>query len=597
MGFFAMIILWGSTSVMRESDQASVIDGSLKLAVDGKYSDRNFYNYDRTYGTYWILSTAYALKGVETPVSRSEDMIGLGNNLAAVIFLLGLFPVFILYGPSKWSEWIVAVCCLFSPVLLFSAPLLSSNIISAGFLFGLVIILRGRDCMLNKVAAAIMAFCAVACRADAILVMPLLALLSTKEETFMSMAKDVRLWIVAIACVAALLLGGWIYPSEMYKPGTFFNPKLFLSYIVFSMNGSLVLLIGLCLCLCKLGWIRRSYFPLLVVASLLLPLLFYGRVLYTPRHLVTTVIVILVTIMFSRGREYWSILGSMRWVKLSLLGAGMVTILSSFVGLNMTSSRSGKPVLTQSTLYPTADGFWPMGANLWFFTRLQNANEIPIDHNQRVWQAWASIDEVDLPKGEVSVYSTGLTSYGDLRLTMLGRKSYSEVSKNSMVLIDGRSVLKSESWKSGAKEKAGKDTLFKRTNIEEVSQLDEAAIFSIKAGSSVTNERWAVLNQIKEIAAGDDFIVMRSGANWEKYMGFSAYRWFIICNRQDEKELALLMMSYPDIKLKKVRSTEASSVYSFVSFQGEKTPDFSAFPENIWIARSALVYFMQRKSF
>jgi hypothetical protein len=179
---------------------------------------------------------------------------------------------------------------------------------------------------------------------------------------------------------------------------------------------------------------------------------------------------------------------------------------------------------------------------------------------------------------------------------MLGRKSDSVINENSTILVDGRSVLKSAATNPNQRAKDVKTTLSGKAYVREVSNIDEASIFSIKSGSPLYNERWVVLNYIKEIAAGDDFILMKSRADWKKYIGSSAYRWLIICPLKDVEKLDLLMMNYPELKLEKVKSNHDKSVYKFVSFQEQEIPDFSLFPESVWIARSALVYFMQRDS-
>ena len=66
----------------------------------------------------------------------------------------------------------------------------------------------------------------------------------------------------------------------------------------------------------------------------------------------------------------------------------------------MAGFTEGRLVISESTLYPTADGFWPMGAYGDFYGRLAMADEVAVDHNQEVWAAWEAVSEEDLPLGQ-----------------------------------------------------------------------------------------------------------------------------------------------------------------------------------------------------
>lgn len=597
MVLYVGMVLWCTGSVMRESDQASVIDGSLQLARDGEIQGRDFYNYDRTYGSYWILSSVYKSAGLEVVNSPSDEVVAWGNRVAAGVFLLGLVPAFICFGPSKWWEWVVAVACLFSPVLLFSVPLLSSNVISAGFLFGLVAVLSKRGSVAVDMIAGVLAFCAVAARADAVLVMPVLACLSTKESTLGSLVKDRRIWVMVLACVTALVLGSVIYPATMYKPATFFNGKLLISFFVFAMNGGFVVLLVLLIGLFQIAWKDRSLFHLLILGVVVLPILFYGRVLYSPRHLMTTVLVLMFSVILLRGRELWTRLLVMRWVRLSLLIVGGVTVLSSFVGLGMNSFRSGKVVLTQPTLYPTADGFWPMGANFWFSGRLQNARNVPIDHNQRIWQAWESMDETDLPSGPVSVKSHGLVSYGELRLSMLGHSSGPEEVESGSVLVDGRSLLKTPMGMAGEAKEAVGASLKNDQDVRELSSSANAGIFCVGDQYQETSARWKVLKALNEYAHGDDYVLMKSDSKWHELQDRGPFRWLLVIPQSTEPEFDRWVKRNREIKVEKIKNSEVGAIYGFVSKDGMWAPDFEMLPEDVWVARSALVLFMQRKNY
>ena len=580
---------------MRESDQASVIYGSLQLAQDGDLVDRDFYNYDRTYISYWILAGIYSSSGID--ISDSVKVVALGNTVACVVFLLGLVIVFITYGPTNRAEWIIACSCLFSPVILFSAPLLSSNVISAGWLFFLVLFLRKEECLSNCLICGLFGFLAVGARADALLVMPLLACLSSKEASFMSMVKSRRLWILAVSSVLALILGTWLSSSAAYNPSKFFNSKLFLSYLVFSMNGSLVVLIVICLFLVRTSVNSRNCFPILVLLSIIMPLMFYGNLLYSPRHLMTTVLLILFIVLFPRGSEYLRNLRSSRYGKLSLMSVAVATLFSSLVGIRMSSMKSGKFVLSEPTLYPTADGLWPMGGNFRFLSRLKKASTTPIDHNQRVWQGWLSINAEDLPTENINIRSNGLSTYGELRIKMLGRNPQKLWSPHSVIMLDGRSILRGvatgeELYKSEIISNRKDFSFSSGTNL---SKVCGAEIFLIDGRGKEIDSNWVVLQCLKEIVIGDEYIIRKGNNSSEYFSEKGPYTWFIVVSENQKEAVSRWEKANSSIKIKNVINIHGKSLYRFEYNEESGKLDFSILPEDVWIAKSAMATFMKRK--
>lgn len=108
----------------------------------------------------------------------------------------------------------------------------------------------------------------------------------------------------------------------------------------------------------------------------------------------------------------------------------------------MSGWTRGHVVMTDSTLYPTTDGFWPMGAYASFFGRLADSCVHPIDHNQEVWEAWADMDASVLPAGRGGVISSGLSSYGRFALSWHGRESVLNPDKADYLVFDDRTVVK-----------------------------------------------------------------------------------------------------------------------------------------------------------
>lgn len=108
----------------------------------------------------------------------------------------------------------------------------------------------------------------------------------------------------------------------------------------------------------------------------------------------------------------------------------------------MSDWTKGVLTLGGGTLYPTADGFWPMGGYGEFYGRLANAVDDPVDHNQEVWASWTSLNGDELPSGRGAVISSGLTSYGEFSLIWHGREIAKNTDSADFVLFDDRTLAK-----------------------------------------------------------------------------------------------------------------------------------------------------------
>ena len=92
--------IWAVGPVMRESDQASLLEGSLQLvAKDRAVAANDSYNYDKQYLSYWI--TAAWLKVRMTGDERSMEIAGEGNLLAITLYALALLAA--VGARKRWS--------------------------------------------------------------------------------------------------------------------------------------------------------------------------------------------------------------------------------------------------------------------------------------------------------------------------------------------------------------------------------------------------------------------------------------------------------------------------------------------------------------
>ncbi|MDP7306768.1 MAG: hypothetical protein QF405_03935 [Roseibacillus sp.] len=420
--------IWAVGPVMRESDQASLLEGAVQLAVgDQALSGNDSYNYDKQYFSYWV-TTAW-LKLRSPSADDSMAIVREGNLLAVTLFALALLSV--VGSQRRWSGVQVAVLygALFTPVLAFSGMFLSPNMISASFLLVLVVMLRppperggdgegaAQPSVVRVFLVGLLAWAATAARQDALLLMPLLALFTVREDSLGALLHDRRVQAMLMGTVFAIVLGLLLSDGFAVLPAPFFVLPTFVAFIGGGLGALLLLLLVFAATLAG----GRSLHRCLVAAAVLLPLIFYGCVLYTPRHLFLPALAILLTIFFERGREVWSAIGRRRPGQLVIVLTLLATMGPWIVGVRMADWRQGAPVTSPATLFPSTDGFWPMGGYGWFFGRLADGAEEAVDHNQRVWAAWSTVNPASLPRGKGVILSSGLVSYGTFHLVLFGK--------------------------------------------------------------------------------------------------------------------------------------------------------------------------------
>ena len=333
----------------------------------------------------------------------------------------------------------VMMVCLLSPVILLSASLCSPALCSAGFLLLLAIALREGEVGWRRLL--MVGFCtmgAVSCRADAVLALPFLSCLVCREERVWSLVRDKRIWVMLAVTGGALLVGKLVFPLERHQPDRFFTPLLFVTYFCFGLGGAVILYGAILVRLLGNSVRDKTFFSIMLGLSFCAPMLYYATAFFTPRYLILSVTLLLVSLFFERGRRQWSSIAGGRFGRGAVIALMVMSVLSTVIGVRL--QKGMKPVIaTESvSLYPTADGFWSMGATGRVLSRLAFANEKPLDHNQRLWDAWKSVPKNQVPQ-EVEVVSVGFKSMGKLWLTA-AEKQYV---KGASLMFDGRSVLRS----------------------------------------------------------------------------------------------------------------------------------------------------------
>jgi len=418
---FALALLASASSragvpPLRESDQASLVDGAMQLKFGKSKRDPGFYNYDKQYLSYWLSVPPGGLPESGDRAAVAGTAIGWSNLASGSVALIGFWFVwFSCLRKSSPGRLLSALAFTLSPVVLLSAAPASAAVFSAGFLLALIALLASRGLWLRRsrpLLAMLLVFAAVAARADAVLCLPLLCWASFRGRSWRRFRTLPTFWLMLFAAVAALLLGRWLVsdPGTMFY-GIFFQPKIFAAYLVFGLGGCVLLLLLQVLAIFSATRQRFYWFGVLLLA---LPLLFYGWQLFSPRHLMTTALAILGCGFMWKGRalfRFWK-RRKPRTVRCCAIAVLVASILPLLLGIYLPDPSRPRPVFTRSTEFPTADGLWPMGATLSFLNRWRHADEVPVDHNQKVWKAALAADSTGCgPIQPVAILESDMAAY------------------------------------------------------------------------------------------------------------------------------------------------------------------------------------------
>lgn len=435
--------------LMRETDQASLTNGAVSLSRAFEPWGRDFYNYGLQWGSYWLL--AMVLMVLE-PESLSTT-VQATNIVAIVVGAAGVGGAVVVAASRGVASLIVGGSIVLAPVWMGALPCLSSNVMAMGFLGGWVLVLELSKGRWQLVGSGLFAFLAVACRADAALAMPCLcfAWWGIGRGELGSMLKQGVLWTSGVGAILAYVIGQMMWIGEVPEYPFFFVARTFLGYVVFGIGGVLVLMLA---AIWQAGRAKKKAvigWQLLWVLLMLLPLTYYVKVLYTPRHLLVWVVGFSLSGVFASSANFWEACFEKRKIWFGAVGWGML-IAMLVIGVQLKSLQSGKFVLGgKSTWFPSSDGYWPMGSTLDFLQQLGDVSETPIDHNQRSWGAWSRLQSRDLPEGPVVILSTNLQEYGKLWARWNNRDVVADElfdPSRHLLLGDARSLLRGRKVRS-----------------------------------------------------------------------------------------------------------------------------------------------------
>ena len=395
---------------MHESDQAWLLDGSVTIANGHWETARSSFNFDKQFITYFLPAGLFSF----FPRPLNANALVLAGNLFNFTFFWGAL-FWLLARSGRRLPLALVLPVMLAPALLVHSPFYASAFTSVACVFLLAIFLDRADWRWWQHAVVfLISFGAVGARADALFLLPLLAMLHSPRRTFVSVLQSPNTWLMALGGLAALLVG---YLLTALVSGNYaswhFLFKLLIAYLVFGFGSAGLLQLVALHALWRMHSAVRCRFWLFFLAlGLALPMGYYSRQLLSPRHCVAGIAALLLFICARRGRVIFQlyfrqkISGAM--IKTALV---LTAVLPVFMGINLDDFARPRLTFLQPTLFPTVAGVCPMGAYLGHAIHVRTSNGL-LDHNQAVWTAARqTIFRPNPMTGQVEIIRTPMNSY------------------------------------------------------------------------------------------------------------------------------------------------------------------------------------------
>jgi hypothetical protein len=395
---------------MHETDQAWLLDGSTAIVNGHWEAARGAFNFDKQFVSYLLPAALFSF----FPRPLNANALVLAGNIFNFTFFWG--ALFLLMARSSRRLPLALVLpVILAPALLVHSPFYASAFTSVAFVFLLAAFLDRSDwCWWQHAAVFFISFCAVGARADALFLLPLLAMLHSPRRTFVNVLQSPNTWLMALGGLLALLVGRMLALVVSSDFATWhFLFKLLIAYLAFGFGSAGVLLLVALHAVWQLRSAARCRVWLFFLAlGLALPMLYYGRQLLSPRHCVTGVAAVLLFVCARRGRVIFQLYFRQKnfgtAVKAALVLAAVLPVL---VGINLDNFTRPRLTFFQPTLFPTVAGVCPMGAYLGHAIHVRTSDGL-LDHNQAVWAAARqTIFQPNLVTGQVEIIGTPMESY------------------------------------------------------------------------------------------------------------------------------------------------------------------------------------------
>jgi hypothetical protein len=505
-----LILLPSFRSIMHESDQAAILRGAWELAHgQASWLHADFYNYRLLFFTYWLLAAAWRAASL---VSGPADIVLVGNVVSAGLFSSALAGL--LWQKARRLHFGLALAPVLAPALLMHAPYMAANYLSAAFLLWLFgSLARTGAGFWRLVRTGGLAFAAVGCRADAVLVLPALCWLTMwpLRAPWRLLAKP-HFWAAVIGAAGALVTGRLVSATPgMPELPSLWVLKIFAAYTVFGLGAVALLLPWMSGWMARLalharGFRRASY--LAGLATLWLPFAYYGRQLFTTRHWATTVIVVLLVLCSRRWQAAWR-----QWSREPsrtriwfVRVAVACAVLPLAVGLSLPTLTRPRLCFTHATTFPSADGAIPMGA---YIDRMYGSEIAIPDYNQAIWSAALQAKFEPSPGGSIPIFNAPLEEIIRLACSVKGWPSHvvSESEATPVGYEDIRNLIKPNGFGRLPESVGQDDARVARWEITEVSpRVDGRCIVRVNTRRPPTpaNRIW---QGGLSVFQGDDFVL------------------------------------------------------------------------------------------
>ncbi|MFA6173247.1 MAG: hypothetical protein WC701_06125 [Kiritimatiellales bacterium] len=420
--------------LMRKNDQAAILAGAYDMAHGRMQNPSAYYQFDKTYVLYGVCASVLKI------FSGGNSPVAVANVSLALIFWSAL-TVFVVYFRKVLSP-LALLCFLTAPAVLLNTLYVNSSVLSSAFLLLSAVFLLQSGQRGGWLSALFFAL-AVGSRADVILLLPLLLWLITPFSMLEKFPKGFsRHWKISAAGLVALGTG-LILCSGGATADPIFNLKMVAGYAVFGFGAAGLLFTLYAVCLTMLAAKGRGAFEKLYglagLAAFLLPVLFFIPQLHAPRY-------------FWRGCEAVLLLAASG--RLPVWNSRTVKTLTGFAALfplilcvKLSALDQLRITVSHPALFPSGDGFYPMGGYLPFMIRLRHAGEHPVDHNQLIWNAVQQADFRIDDRKSISVLRTPMFGYFMLAASLRGgyaeELSYVDLS-NRCFYADSRSLMRAD---------------------------------------------------------------------------------------------------------------------------------------------------------
>lgn len=434
---------------MRKCDQATILAGANDLAHGRMHDPSVYYQFDKTYILYAVCAAVLKI------LPDGADPVATSNIALSLVFWSAMAAFVVRFRSAL--EPAVLLGFLFAPAVLLNTLYVNSSVLSSAFLLFSALFFLDRE-RPNGWAGAAFFFLATGSRADTVLLLPLFVWLMTPfsevEQFLMAVSRDWKaglrriaefsnVWKICLAAVFALMAGRIIGRGGGVVFDPIFNWKMLAGYTVFGFGAAGLLFVfaaaGLAVQACKGRGAIKKIYDLAGLAAFLLPVLFFLPQLHAPRY-------------FWRGCEavlLLSVSGRISlWPPKTLKAAVCAAaVLPLVVGAHFPSWMHLRLTILRPELFPSGDGYYPMGGYLPFMLRLRGTSEFPLDHNQMVWSAVRSAHFEFSADKTVDVMFTPMYGYfmleASLRDGFARCRSYTELS-NRCFYADSRSLMRDD---------------------------------------------------------------------------------------------------------------------------------------------------------